>query len=142
MTDITRAVAIRRGLRNLDTTYITRAISGYMNARLADGTYVLKGTTAQRVRDLLSEDHATALELELGRAYDAGHIAGSGVRHQTDAEQHLAEVVRELTEYQTQTIGVHVSFELLDAIEKVRDPAAKNTLTPIPDGSFDVGVDL
>ncbi len=111
MTDITRAVAIRRGLRNLDATSLG--------------------------------DQVLAIELELGRAYDAGHIAGSGVKHQTDAEQHLAEVARELTDYQTRTIGVHVSLELLDALENVRAPdESKNTLTPMPDGSFDVGVDL
>lgn len=109
MTDITRAVAIRRGLRNLD---------------------------------VLTERPREAFELELARAYDAGHIAGSGVKNQTDAEQHLANVVRELTEYQAQTIGAHVSLELLDAIESVRAPEAKNDITPIPDGSFDIGVEL
>ncbi len=117
MTDITRAVAIRRGLRNLDAS----------PAQFGPVTDALYG----------------AIELELARAYDAGHVAGSGVKHQTDAEQHLAEVARELTEYQAQTIGVHVSLELLDALEKVRaSDESKNTLTPMPDGSFDVGVEL
>lgn len=109
MSDITRATAIRRGLRNIDATH-------------SPGTRLTE-----------------AIQLELARAFDAGHIVGSGVKNQTDAEQHLAEVVRHLTAYQAEVIGTHVSLELLDAIEKVREPEAKNTLTPMPDGSFDVG---
>lgn len=93
MSDITRAVAIRRGLRNLDGC----TVSSY-------------------------SDWHHAIELELGKAYNAGHIAGSGVKNQTDDEQHLAEVVRQLTNYQCVAIGAHISLELLDAIEKVRGP--------------------
>ena len=94
MTDITRAVAIRRGLRNLD------AEVGVSNA--------------------VDE----ALKLELGRAYDAGHIAGSGVRHQTDAEQHLCEVIRELSDTQVVYVGLFASLDLLDAIEAIRSTGA------------------
>lgn len=94
MSDITRAVVIGRCLRNLDES-----------AEATLGGKIMR---------------ESAIELELGRAFDAGHIAGSGVRHQTDAEQHLAEVVRELSNSQLQILGSCISLDLLDAIEKVR----------------------
>ncbi len=108
MTDITRAVAIRRGLRNLD-------------ARSN------------------SADLGHAFELELARAYDAGHVAGSGVRHQTDAEQHLAEVVRELSDAEVNALGVRISLELCDAIEAVRP---KGDVEETEAENFDIGADL
>lgn len=114
MTDITRAVAIRRGLRNLD----------------------LNGTACH-------DTEAAAIELELARAYDAGHIAGSGVRHQTDAEQHLAECARELTGYQAHIITETVSPELGAALEAVLETRETEPCpSPIPGSEFDVGVEL
>lgn len=94
MTDITRAVAIRRGLRNLDICHSVGA---------------------------------AAFELELARAYDAGHIVGSGVKHQTDAEQRLAEVARQLTGYQIHLITETVSPELGAALLAVL-PASESRL--------------
>ncbi len=90
MPDPTRAIAIRRALRNLDALG-------------------------------LGHHSTTALEIELARAYDAGHVAGSGVRHQTDAEQHLAEVVRGLGCYQVALLDAHVGPELYDAVNAIRD---------------------
>ncbi len=106
MSDITRAVAIRRGLRNLD----------------ANG-----------------HDAGQGVELELARAYDAGHIAGSGVRHQTDAEQHLCEVIRELGDVSVQSIGLAVSLELLDAIEAIRSKGDAEDNEP---ENFSIGDEL
>lgn len=108
MSDLTRAVAIRRGMRNLD------AWPGH------------------------TPEHDNAVELELGRAYDAGHIAGSGVKHQTDAEHHLCEVIRELSDTQVVALGMHGSLELLDAIEAIR--ASGDAPEPeIGAENFDVG---
>lgn len=82
-----------------------------------------------------------AVQLELGRAYDAGHIAGSGVKSQTDAEQHLAEVARGLTGYQCHLIHETISPELGEALEAVLEKS--DTIPcPIPGAEFDVGVDL
>lgn len=111
MTDITRAVAIRRGLKNLD---------------------------AARERGDMSPE---PVELELARAFDAGHIEGSGVKHQTEAEQHLAEVARQLTGYQVHLISETISAELGAALEAVLE-TRETEPCPIPGSEFDVGVEL
>lgn len=105
MNNIARAVAIRRGLRNLDA-----ATGGFMSG----------------------EKPSAAIELELARAYDAGHIAGSGVKNQTDAEQHLAEVARQLTAYQAHVIGETISRELAEAIDAVADEKRDTMPCPPP----------
>jgi hypothetical protein len=111
MTDITRAVAIRRGLRNLD------------------------------LNDTACHDaDANAIELELARAYDAGHIAGSGVKHQTEAEVDLCNAVRELTHYEVVVIGEHVSPLLRQLIDDVRHE--KRDTEPCPPPSHLPGVSL
>ena len=88
---ISRAVAIRRALRNLDLAAI-------------------------EVRSY------NAIELELARCFDAGHIAGSGVKNQTEAEQHLAEFVRHLPAYTVHAIGATFGGDLEAAIDAVREP--------------------
>lgn len=160
MTDITRAVAIRRGLRNLDGNGSTLGWPGDSAIELElgrayDAGHIAAGRTniprAVAIRRGLRNLDAVAsspvdvfdeaAKLELARAYDAGHIAGSGVKNQTDAEQHLAEVARELTGYQIHLITETISPELGAALEAVLE-TRETEPCPIPGAEFDVGAEL
>jgi hypothetical protein len=99
MTNLTRATAIRRALRNLD---------------------------ALKIEDQLDPDRQNAaIELELGRIFDAGHIAGSGVRSLTEAEKDLAEWARCLGEYQVTVIAEHVDPAVVTIIDAIRNEGSE-----------------
>jgi hypothetical protein len=73
-------------------------------------------------RALRMLDGGASLEFCVGDAYNAGHVHGSAVQSLTDAEKDLANAVRELTEYEVQTIAMHVSPVIGALIEAVRAP--------------------
>lgn len=52
------------------------------------------------------------VELAVNDAYTSGHIHGSGVKNQTEAEVDLCEGVRQLTSYQILCVAEHISPKL------------------------------
>lgn len=78
-------------------------------------------------RALLLIDGGASLEFALGDAYNAGHVAGSGVRSLTEAEKDLAEGARKLGEYQVQTLAVHCDGAFADLIDAVRNEGEEKT---------------
>ena len=61
----------------------------------------------------------------LGRAYDAGHTKGSGVRRFTAAESDLLEGIRLLSSYAIDVIDAHVSGELAELMRVLKSEDEK-----------------
>lgn len=89
-----KAIAVRKALLNIDASDIGLKLNERMTA---------------------------AIELEIARAYDLGHIDGSGVKNQTEAEIDLCNACRELTHYEVVVLGEHISPSLRQLIDAVRD---------------------
>lgn len=78
-------------------------------------------------RALVLIDGGASLEFAVSDAYDAGHVAGSGVRSLTEAEKDLAEGARNLGEYQVATLSAHIDDTFAALVDAVRNEGKEDT---------------
>lgn len=95
--------------------------------------------TIQRALHLI--DGGASIEFALGDAYNAGHVAGSGVRSLTEAEKELAEGARKLGEYQALTISTHIDEAFAALVDAVRDECEVKTSDIVSKGDWRHGRD-
>lgn len=81
-------------------------------------------------RALRLYDGGASLEHAIGEAYNSGHIHGMGMKAMAETEVDLIESVRLLTHYQVEVLRDHVSPQLAELAEYVREEQTEEKPEP------------